>query len=214
MDAATLDARLAAAVPVREADLLPLPDAIVDEITSTDVRRPRRRRRVLVAALAALVLVPATAAAIEVAGVHTGLFPSDGDTESTPGEEYLEIGSPAILPVVRHLTASVPLPPGAGWAPFMERWPAPQPSLMQSSGIGYEVEAYARCRWMGAWLDAHGAGDTAAAARAAHVLTRSTRWRYSLATARGAVDPDLRRVARAARAGDPGPVRQMYAANC
>jgi hypothetical protein len=181
------------------------------------VERPRRRRR-RTAALAALallvVVVPSAAAALEVAGVHTGFFPSGSSTESVPGEEFLDTGSPGIVAVVERLTGGVPLPAGEDWAPFMARWPSAEGGLKQRSGIGVEVEAYARCRWQVAWLDAHAAGDAWAARAAAATLQQAASWRFTVATDGGGVVAHQRRLAAAAAAGDAGPVRAAYRANC
>jgi hypothetical protein len=158
--------------------------------------------------------VPGGAAAIEAAGIHTGFFPTAGDTESAPGEEYLDTSSPDIVPVVRGLTATLPLPPGESWAPLLARWPAPGGGLMQRSGIGVQVEWYARCRWEAAWLRAHRAGDRAAAAESAEVLRRAARWPFTVATDGGGVVAAQERVAAAAAVGDAALVRGDYRANC
>ena len=230
-----------------------LVDAAVMEIVSSGspTSRPARRgrrRRVLVAALVALVVVPATAAALDVAGIHTGIFPGRESTELTPGEELLNISSPDIVPVVRELTRSIPLPEGASWTPFLERYPATEPTLAQRIGIGggeasvcrepvalsrryatsrrqawrlcrgmrgqgAEAEWFARCRWMGTWLQAYREGDASGRRRSAAMLAQAGTWRYTRAVGGDGVAL-FERDAAAARRGDPGPVRQTYRANC
>jgi hypothetical protein len=217
-----LDTRLAAATPVRAADVPRIPRVLVDaavmEIVSSGspTSRPARRgrrRRVLVAALVALVVVPATAAALDVAGIHTGIFPGRESTELTPGEELLNISSPDIVPVVRKLTRSIPLPEGASWLPFLERYPATEPTLAQRIGIGAEAEWFARCRWMGTWLQAYRDDDASGRRRSAAMLAQAATWRYTRAVGGDGVAV-FERDAAAARRGDPGPVRQTYRANC
>ena len=217
-----VETRLRTANPLSEDSLGQLPGAVVDASVAAIVatgarparRRRRRRRTALVAAVALLVAVPGAAAAIEAAGVHTGLFPAAGDTESAPGEEYLDTGSPDIVPIVRELTAGLPLPPGESWAPLLARWPAREGGLMQRTGIGAQVESYARCRWEAAWLRADGAGDRAVAASSAAVLARAARWPFTVASDGGGVVAAQERVAAAAAAGDAAPVRADHRANC
>ena len=215
------DLRLAAANPVPEAPVLPgaVVAAAVGELLAVPRGRVRRRRRprrrtALLGALAALVLVPGAAAGMEAAGIHTGFFPGPGDTESTPGEEYLDSSAAGIVDVVRDLTTEFTLPAGEGWAPLLARWPSSESVYVQRSGIGMEVEWYARCRWEAAWLRAHAAGDAAAAAAAARVLADPASSRYAAANDGGGVMEYLRGTAAAAAAGDPARVRQEYRANC
>ena len=212
-------ARLAAADPVPVLPAIPAPVAAAEVaalVAAVPRPAPRRRRRrtATLAVLAALVAVPAGAAAMEVAGLHTGVFPGRGDTESVAGEEYLDTGSPQIAAVAEELTRGLPLPAGARWAPFLERWPAPEGGLMQRTGIAMQAEAYARCAWLTSWLGAHRDGDAGAAREAAAVLRRSATWPATAATDGGGVVASLTAVADAAAAGDPGPVRQEVAANC
>jgi len=68
--------------------------AAANRLRDADVPRRRRRRTALLAALVVLA-VPATAAGMEAAGIHTGIFPAGGaQTEHVPGEELLNIDSP------------------------------------------------------------------------------------------------------------------------
>jgi len=198
--------RLAAANPLPDPPALPgaVVAAAVAELTATP--RRRRRRRFVAAGLAVAIAVPGAAAAMEVAGIHTGVFPSRGDTESVAGEEYLDGAAPGIVGVVRELTAGVPLPPDASWAPLLARWP--RDGLVQRSGIGAEVEAYARCRWEAAWLRGE---DRPTAAR---VLADAAGWRFTTAADGGGVVAHHRAVAAAAARGDAGPVRADLRANC
>ena len=106
--------------------------------------RPIDRELLALAALA----VPATAVAIEAAGIHTGIFPGQGDTELVPGEELLQLDSPDIVPYVREITRGIPLPDGASWEPFLARWPLSEPTLAQETAIGSEAEWFARCAWI------------------------------------------------------------------
>ncbi len=213
-----LTARLVAADPLPAAPALP--DAVVSAAVAElraaapapRPRRARRRRAAFLAVLALLVAVPSGAAAMEAAGIHTGFFPGAGDTESIAGEEYLDTSSPGIVAVVRDLTTEFRLPAGASWGPLLARWPAGERVLTQRSGLGAEVEWFARCRWEDAWLRAHAAGDAPAAAAAAAVLADPASSRY--AAAAGGATAHLRRVAAAAVAGDPGPVREDRRANC
>ena len=217
------DIRLRAANPVGEVAALP-ESVIAAEVHAIAAatppadrvprRRRPRRRTALLAALALLVAVPGAAGAIEAAGIHTGWFPSAGDTESAPGEEYLDTGSRAIVPVVRELSARLPLPAGDSWAPLLARWPDPEGALMQRSGIGAEVEWYARCRWQAAWLRANRAGDPDAAAASAAVLRSAASWPFTVATDGGGVVTSQRAVAAAAAAGDAGRVHADHRANC
>ncbi|WP_320669953.1 hypothetical protein [Patulibacter defluvii] len=196
--------------------------AAADEIAATPrttagaARRPRSRSRSrrtsLVLALVALLGVPSAAVATYV-GIHSGFFPGRDDSESTPGEEYLDTSSPGIVRVVRGLTAGVPLPPGDGWGPLLARYPADE-GLMQRSGIGVVVEGYARCRWDRAYLRADAAGDLSGRERAARTLLASAGWRYTVATDGGGVAAQYRRQGRAALRGDAGPVRRHWRANC
>src|SRR4051794_31352525 len=209
MTAATrheLDVRLAAATPLRDADVPRIPSALADatiaEIVATDrpVRtRARRRRTALVAALVAVVVVPTTAAAMEAVGIHTGVFADRDSTESVPGEERLDVSSPAIVPIVGEITRSIPLPEGASWARFIDRWPRSEPTVEQKSAIGSEAEWYARCAWMGDWLTARRNGDEQRVADAARMLEDSKTWHYS--HGQFSLFPAM-------------PVAQIYDANC
>jgi hypothetical protein len=215
-----LDVRLAAGNPLP--DPPPLSDAVVaaavaELVRERPVRRRRRRARgraVLVAAIAAVVVLPSAGVAMEAAGIHTGFFPGRGDTESTPGEEYLDSGDPGIVSVVRGLTAEFPLPPGESWAPLLARWPSKDGAIVQRTGLGQEVEWYARCRWEAAWLRAHDDGDAAAAAEIAGVLLKAAEWPNTASGDAGGVVAALRETAAAAAAGDPARVRREYRANC
>jgi len=151
---------------------------------------------------------------MEAAGIHTGFFPGPGDRESTPGEEYFDSGAPGIVDVIRELTTEFTLPAGDSWAPLLARWPSPEGELVQRSGLGTEVEWYARCRWEGAWLRAHERGDATAAAAAARMLADPASTRYSAANDAGGVMAQPRATAAAAAAGRPGPVRREHRANC
>ena len=104
-------ARLAAADPVPVLPSIPASVAAAEVaalVAAVPRPAPRRRRRrtATLAVLAALFRVPAGAAAMEVAGLHTGVFPGRGDTESVAGEEYLDTGSPQIAAVAAGATVA------------------------------------------------------------------------------------------------------------
>jgi hypothetical protein len=176
------------------ADPLPdvprLPDELIDVLVAEIVAAPRpartrrRRRRTALVAVLAVLAVPATAVAIDAAGIHTGIFPSEGDTEMVPGEELLQLDSPDIVPYVREITRGIPLPDGASWEPFLARWPLSEPTLAQETAIGSQAEWFARC----AWIER---GDR-------RMVEESWTWRYS----------------RGLEGLSGFPIEQVFKANC
>lgn len=216
-DADPLDERLLPELPpellaAAAAEIAATPRMPGAAAASRPRRRTRSRRTSLALALVVLLGIPSAAVATYV-GIHTGFFPAAGDTESEPGEEYLDTSQPGIVSVVRQLTVGVPLPAGDGWGPLLARYPAEE-GLMQRSGLGVAVEHYARCRWDRAYLRADAAGDRAARERAARVIATSARWRYTVATDGGGVVALYERQGRTALRGDARLVRRDWRANC
>jgi hypothetical protein len=140
-------------------------------------RAPRRRRPLTVALIAGAIAVPTMAAtAVATGGIHTGIFPSAGETEMIRGQEILNLSDPGIVEVVEQQTVGVPLPPGKTWQPVLARYPIPLEDGAKSEGqlevITQGVEGYAQCAWESYWL---GSNSTRAAALA--VITRIPTWR-------------------------------------
>jgi hypothetical protein len=157
---------LAAATVAEAASLGPSPRPV-----------PRlRRRRLALGLLAAL--VPATAAAASIGGIHTGWLPtkSQAGTEMTPGEEVLVLSDPGIVPVVKAATKTVALPPGETWAPLLARFPVPLIQgvavTSQRDYITERVQGYATCKWEASWVH----GDAAAKAQALAVIETMPTW--------------------------------------
>ena len=98
----------------------------------------RARRTALLGALAAARARPRRApAGMEAAGIHTGFFPGPGDTESTPGEEYLDSSAARHRRRRARPDDGVHAPGrrglGAAARPLAVR---PSPCYVQRSGIG------------------------------------------------------------------------------
>lgn len=216
-----LGPRLRAATPFPDAGVPEPPEDLIDAglaaLGDLSPARPRRRRsprrRGLAVAVACLAFAIPSAAVAGYLGVHTGFFPGAHDSESAPSEEYLDTSSPEIVPIVHALIREAPLPSGANWDALLARYPA-QEGLMQRTGIGFGVEAYARCRWEEAWINSRAAGDAAGTALAARVLGDSATWPNTVKSDGGGVVAQIRRVATAAHAGDARVVRESLRANC
>jgi hypothetical protein len=202
-------------------------DSIVDAVaelaiaicrTEPHVRscRARRRRGRLVAVVAAVLLVPATAGFAYEIGARTGWFGNPAFSEED-GSEWLRSDAPDFAAVLLSLRPALPLPRGAVWAEEVDRQVAVgrrEPSLVRETGVRRGFESYARCAWLASWLNATERGGGRSAARAAGVIAGSVAWPATAATDGGGVVEHLREVAAAARRGDVAPVRAELAANC
>lgn len=179
-------------------------------------QRPARRRWLIWAtALGAIAVVgiPAGAVATGLAA-HTGWFgsPNPGDDRgavvSTESDdtEWLNLAADDLPTVVASLYPEwLPLAPGVTADALTARVTdamAQQNALAQETLVRrtYEYEAYRD--WIGAWITAHSAGDSAGQAAAATVLTEAADWPAMVATDGGGVTDVMRAFAERIAAGD------------
>ena len=164
--------------------------------------------------LATVALVPATAAAASIGGIHTGFFPtkSQAGTEMSSGEEVIVLSDPGIVPVVKAATKGVALPPGETWAPLLARFPVPLvqgvPVTSQQDYITERVQSYATCKWEASWV----LGDTAAKAQAFAVIETMPTW-FEYTHSSDMVQPIHQLVTELQRGNDQ-PLLQDLKANC
>jgi hypothetical protein len=90
----------------------------------------------------------------------------------------------------------------------------PARGYMQTTGIAADFETFSRCAWMSTWISADKAGDHTGMRAAATVLSRSAMWPATVSTDGGGIVSGYQAVARAAAAGDAGPVAHEYTLNC
>ena len=176
-------------------------------------RRPASRTIAALALTASLVVGGATAAAAKWRSVHTGHFGQPGDTEDTPGQEFLDLAGDGLPALAARLAKDIPYPPGdsaGAYIPHVFRGGGE----MQADGIRMVLSMDAVCAWQGYWLQSDRLGDTAARARATAVLTQVPTWPVLVKNDGGGVIDSETAVANAAQRGDPGPLRADFAANC
>ncbi|MHB8295719.1 MAG: hypothetical protein ACYDH5_14065 [Acidimicrobiales bacterium] len=226
-----LTRRLRAAATVSDEEIPELPGRVLrclaaEVMTATDPlgevvatgrrRRVRRHRRALIGGAAAIALasLPAAAAAGVFGPARTGGPPYG--TSHIPGVQYLNVSTPRVVPIVRRLTRTVPLPRGSSWQPFLARYPVPtrgkryRGTETTLAGVGGSVEWYARCQWYGAWLSAHDTGNAPAANRAAKVIGQAATWPFTVRDASPGVLSSLKRTAAAAEQGNASTIRQQW----
>jgi hypothetical protein len=185
------------------------------ELTLVRARRRRRRQRILTGAAGLAILAGTAPAAAGYLGLHTGVFGTDGNHYG----EFLNLGSPAALPLLRHYEEQYPLPAGGTWTVMEGRWTK---AASGSAGVGQAgiLEEAAglesQCQWEGSWLAAHASGDRATESRAGQVLAEIPRWHVitAYADSSGGVVQLASQVAEAARLGHPALVQQVFTANC
>jgi hypothetical protein len=214
-----IDSRIADADPLR-LDLSAIPDEAaqamlqeitmqtrLDEIVTTPPqRKPLRRRRIglLALAVAGALALPGAAYAVY-QDMHSGKIGTGG--EEVVSEEFLYADSPEIVGVVQELTAEFPLPPGYDFDSVIARYPAKERILMQRTGIGSEVGLNAACMWYRHWLDA----DRAGRATDQKTIDAIPDWPYLKGSG---TDEVLTRIAKETRSGNPATARQFVTANC
>jgi hypothetical protein len=197
-------------------------DDVIDVATQTPTRtrrrhprhrRPASRTIAALALTASLVVGGATAAAAKWRSVHTGHFGQPGDTEDTPGQEFLDLAGDGLPALAARLAKDIPYPPGdsaGAYIPHVFRGGGE----MQADGIRMVLSLDAVCAWQGYWLQSDRLGDTAGRARATAVLTQVPTWPILVKTDGGGVIDSETGVADAAQRGDPEPVRADFSANC
>jgi hypothetical protein len=174
------------------------------------VHRRRRKRLLIGVALAAsvVVAVPVGASAAGWRLAHTGLFGTPGATENGTGE-LLDTGAHDFAVVARELAAGISFPPGDSADPYIARIHQatldgekthPGWTLEEEAGVRNGLRLDAVCAWAGYWLDAHTAADMGKQELAVEGLAD--------------LPPVVAYVRDAARAGDPGPVKMFWVANC
>jgi hypothetical protein len=217
-----LNERLERADPARAYDLLDpsIRDAVANlastVMSAPPVRRKARspwsRRTLIPVVAAAAVLAMGTVAGAQWLGAHTGLFGTPGATENDTSE-WLRLGSPELRAIARAYGRAYPLPPGGSFEPAIGRLVHGE-GLMQATGVRAMMARSSSCQWEREWLDARRASDPRRVRQALAVLADVPRWPVLRATDGGGVIALYRRVASAARRGDPGPVKSDLSANC
>jgi hypothetical protein len=193
--------------------------ALARTIATGEPARPRSRRRfaLRVAAIAvAAIAIPVASAVGYGISAHTGLFGSPGMTENDT-TEWLRTDAPDFGRVAARLVPNLPLPAGASWRDEVRnevRIGRSAPGLVQVTGVRSDFEAYARCSWVQAWVNAYLRDDAAKAAHTAAVIARSADWPALAATDGGGTRAHVRALATAARHGDVGHLRTELALNC
>lgn len=193
-------------------------DALGADITGPGSRRGvvvalrrRNRKAAAIGLITAALLAAGTPAAAQWVSLHTGLFGSG--TEMVEGGELLDTGSPELGPYLDELARNYRLPPG-GTFEETKRGIARQRAHIQREGLESKFAAEAICQWEKWWLDGHSSGDRGKVAEATKVLQEVPTWRILHVTDGGGVVQGVSEVAAAAAAGDQGPVRQDWVANC
>jgi hypothetical protein len=159
-----------------------------------------------------LVVVGGGAAAATWSSTFTGIFGAGGQSENDT-TEFLDVSAPDFAAVALQLGADIPFPPGdsaAAYVPIVFG----SDGLVQVSGVRMTLALDAVCAWSGVWLQATAAGDAAQSHAAATVLGEAASWPAIADHDGGGVVVSLQRVADAAAAGDDGPVREHWEANC
>lgn len=154
------------------------------------------------------------AAAAGLIDMHTGVFGESGMTENDTSE-YLNSTGAETPALMRSYVEEMPLAPGYSADPLIERFTSGENVIVQAAGLRGQVFAWSSCSWELTWLDAHAAGDTAAQADATDVLNQIPDWPVvPLVDGDGSVTATFRSIAKAATAGDPGPIQRDAAINC
>jgi hypothetical protein len=233
-----LDRLLTDANPLRPEDAVGLVsprafDELFDQITAHEVdpvvagpvtpiaegtrSAPRRRWRLGHKAAAGTVAVAvlfggAAAAAATFPSLHTAVFGHSGDTEDTPGQEFLNLSAQNAPQVAENLGKDFPYPPGTSAATYVPGL-IQRGGLMQATGIKATLADDAECAWWGYWLQAQREDDTAAQAQATATIGQIPTWPVVMQTDGGGVVAQDQQLAAAAEQGDPAPIQQSYTAN-
>jgi hypothetical protein len=194
-------------------------DDVIDVATQTPTRTRHRHRRPASRTIAALALTAslvvggATAAAAKWRSVHTGHFGHAGDTEDTPGQEFLDLAGDGLPALAARLAKDIPYPPGDSAGAYIPRV-FRGGGEMQADGLRMVLSLDAVCAWQGYWLQSDRMGDTTGRARATAILTQVPTWPILVKTDGGGVIDSETGVANAAQRGDPEPIRADFTANC
>jgi hypothetical protein len=205
-----IDMLLAAANPLHEADLGgdaieealdALYPGIVGHEGAAGVAPPSRRPRRRLSRGAAVAI--AGASVLAVGGVAAAV--------TVP--RFIDTRDPGFAATAVQDAAGIPFPPGdsaRAYVPVV----FPDAGLMSPDGPRFTLALDAACAWEGYWLQAHERSDTVAQAAAVRVLDEVPNWATIRDHDGGGVVLSFQNVARAAGAGEPGPVRQDWTANC
>jgi hypothetical protein len=209
-----------------------LPARLRDTSVTPDLarRRPvlvgqRRTRRLAIGlALVTSLAVAAPVAAATIVAAHTGLFGNPHHEEGSG--ELIRLDSPHFPQVLDQIRKreDLPLPPDSTWDRLPATFRVDGPSLETTSGIATNVELYARCAWLNAYITAADERRPELQQRAAQVIEQIPQWpQLSKAT-----DPGFRSqlsgeasAAAAGHVGDPnatdfdaGNIARDYQVNC
>jgi len=200
------------------ADLLPFArvDAAGRPRSGSTARRSRRKTAIRTVVATSVILAAGTgvAAAAGLIDMHTGVFGKPGMTESDTSE-YLNSAGAQVPELMRSYVEEMPLAPGYDAEPLIERFTSGENVIVQAAGLRGQVFGWSSCSWELTWLNAHAAGDTAAQADATAMLSQIPDWPIvPIIDGDGGLTATVDRIARAATAGDPGPIQQDTAVNC
>lgn len=216
-----MDVLLQSADPMRDSDLTaPSVGRALDELGADISGAGRSRGRigrlsvltgaVAAAVLAAGVAVPATA---DWFGLRTGLFGDESSTE-VDTSEFLDASSPELRPYLDELGREYPLPPGVTFE-RTKQGILSTGGLVQRNGLRSDLAATAWCAWLDVWLHARADGDTAALADATRMVQAASAWDiWAAVDGDGQLVLTRRRLAEAAGAGEPAPIREHFERNC
>ncbi|HEX6681261.1 MAG TPA: hypothetical protein VF062_00585 [Candidatus Limnocylindrales bacterium] len=216
-----MDALLRSADPIRNSDLSTPPvGRALDELGAHIGGAGRKRRRIgrvsvlagaaLAAVIAAGVAAPATAHWF---GLRSGLFGDESGTE-VDTSEFLNASSPELGPYLDEVGREYPLPPGVTFERTKQRIISTG-GLVQRNGLRSRLARTAQCAWMDAWLHARASGDTAALAEATRMVRSAASWDiWAAVDGDGQLVLTQRRLAEAAGAGEPVPIREDFELNC
>jgi hypothetical protein len=185
------------------------------QIKRNSQARSRRRRTVVVAAIAGSIAL-ATPAAAGWVSARTGWFGSPGITENDTSE-FLRQGSPEMAAIVENHGRDYPLPPGGSYAGVVERLrrnTVDRPEVIQNTGVRALVAKESVCQWEALWLSADNVGDAERRTKAGVVLEEAAGWPIFSQVDGGGVVELRREVGSAAAAGTRAPVEQDFRINC
>ena len=157
-----------------------------------------RRIRAVTLIAAAVFLVGGVAGAYGVLTQRPPVLESDPKTQVTTTEQLAEFN---------RFARGIPLPPGGSFDALKESIRASAASMDERGFMGM-IAYNAACQWYGYWLAGHDTGDRRQMAHALETIQEIPDW-PKLEGGRTA-----RRLARAAAAGDAGPVREHWTINC
>lgn len=188
-------------LPARLRDTSAAPDLAPPPVLA---RHRRRRRLVIGLALATSLAVAAPVAAATIVAAHTRLFGNPHHEEGSG--ELIRLDSPQFPQVLEQIREQegLPLPPDSSWDGLPSTFAVDGPSLETTGGIATNVELYARCAWLNAYITAADERHPELQQRAAQVIEQIPQWPQLSKTTDPGFRSQLSGEASAAAAGHVG----------